>query len=41
MIIMTGRIIAIKDNGFLAVPSLAALICVLHIGMCRKVSLVR
>ena len=37
MIIMTG----LKDNGFLAVSSLAAPICVLHIRMCRKVPLVR
>ena len=37
---MTGMIIAIKDNGFLAVSSLAAPICVLHISMCRKVPLV-
>ena len=31
---MTGLIIAIKDNGFLAVSCLAALICVLLICMC-------
>ena len=37
---MTGLIIAIKDNGFLAVSSLAAPICVLHIRMCHKVPLV-
>ena len=39
MIIMTGLIIAIKDNGFLALSSIAALIYVLHIGMCRTVPL--
>ena len=38
---MTGLIIAIKDSGFLAVSSLAAPICVLHIHICRKVPLVR
>ena len=37
MIIMTGLII--KDNGFLALPSIAAPIYVLHIRMCRKVPL--
>ena len=41
MIIMTGLIIVIKDNGFLAVSSLAVPICVLHIRMCRKASLYR
>ena len=39
MIIMTGLIIAIKDNGFLAVSSIAAPICVLHFRVCRKVPL--
>ena len=39
MIIMTGLIIAIKDNGFLALSSIAAPIYVLHIRMCRKVPL--
>ena len=38
---MTGLIIEIKDNGFLAVSILAAEICVLHIDMCSKVPLVR
>ena len=38
---MTGAIIAIKHNGYLAVSSAAAPICVLHIRMCRKVPLVR
>ena len=41
MIIMTGLIIAIKDNGFLAVSSSAAPIRVLHIRICRRVPLVR
>ena len=41
MIIMTGVITAIKDNGFLAVSRAAAPICVLHIRICRKVPLVR
>ena len=41
MIIMTGLIIAIKDSGFLALASIAAPIYVLHIGMCRKVPLLR
>ena len=41
MIIMTGLIIAIKDNGFLALSSIAAPINVLHIRMCRKVPLLR
>ena len=36
MIIMTELIIAIKDNGFLALSSIAAPIYVLHIRMCRK-----
>ena len=40
MMIMTGLIIAIKDNGFLAVSSLAAPISVLPIRMCRNVPLV-
>ena len=40
MIIMTGLIIAIKDNGFLALSSTAP-IYVLHIRMCRKVPLLR
>ena len=38
---MTGLIIAIMDNGFLAVSSIAAPICVSHIRMCRKVPLLR
>ena len=38
---MTGLIIAIKDNCFLALSSIAALIYVLHIRMCRKVPLLR
>ena len=41
MIIMTGLIIAIKDNGFLALSRIAAPIYVLHIRMCRKVPLLR
>ena len=41
MIFMTGLIIAIKDNGFLALSSIAAPIYVLHIRMCRKVPLLR
>ena len=41
MIIMTGQIIAIKDNGFLALSSIVAPIYVLHIRMCRKVPLIR
>ena len=41
MIIMTELIIAIKDNGFLALSSIAAPICVLHIRMCLKVPLLR
>ena len=41
MIIMTGLIITIKDNGFLALSSIAAPIYVLHIRMCRKVPLQR
>ena len=41
MIIMTGLIIEIKDNGFLALSSIAAPIYVLHICMCRKVALLR
>ena len=41
IIIMTGLIIAIKDNGFLALLSIAAPIFVLHIRMCRKVPLLR
>ena len=40
-IIMTGLIIAIKNNGFLAVSKIAAPIWVLHTCMCRKVSLPR
>ena len=39
MIIMTGLIIAIEDNGFLTLSSIAAPISVLHICMCRKVPL--
>ena len=39
MIIMTGLIIAIKDNGFLALSSIAAPIYVLHIRRCHKVPL--
>ena len=39
MIIMTGLIFAIKDNGFLAPSSIAAPIYVLHICMGRKVPL--
>ena len=41
MIIMTGLIIAIKDNGFLALSSIAAPIFVLHIRMRRKGPLLR
>ena len=41
MILMTGLIIAIKDNGFLTLSSIAAPIYVLHIRMCRKVPLLR
>ena len=41
MIIMTGLFIAIKDNGFLALSRIAAPIYVLHIRMCRKVTLLR
>ena len=41
MIIMTGLITAIKDNGFLALSSMAVPIYVLHICMCRKVPLLR
>ena len=41
MIIMTGLIIAIKDNGFVALLSIAAPIYLLHIHMCRKVPLLR
>ena len=41
MIIMTGVIIAIKDNGILALSSIAAQIYVLHIRMCCKVPLLR
>ena len=41
MIIMTGLIIAIKDNGFLALSSIAVPIYVLHIRMCGKVPLLR
>ena len=41
MILMTGLIIAINDNGFLALLSIAAPIYVLHIRMCRKVPLLR
>ena len=41
MIIMTGLIIVIKDNGFHALSSIAARIYVLHIRMCRKVPLLR
>ena len=37
----TRLIIAIKDNGFLALSSIAAPIYVLHIRMCRKVPLLR
>ena len=39
MTIMTGLIIAIKDNGFLALISIAAPIYVSDIRMCRKVPL--
>ena len=38
---MTGLIIAIKDNGFLALSSIVAPICLLHIHMCCKVPLLR
>ena len=41
MIIMTGLIIAIKDNGFLALSSIAAPIYELHMRKCRKVPLLR
>ena len=41
MIIRTGLIIAVKDNGFLALSSIAALIYVLHIRMCHEVPLLR
>ena len=41
MIIMTGLIIAIKDNSFLTLSSIAALIFVLHIFLCHKVPLLR
>ena len=41
MIILTGLIIAIKDNGFLALSNIAAPIYVLHIRVCRKVPLLR
>ena len=41
MIIMTGLIFAIMDNGFLALSSIAAQIYVLHIRMCHKVPLLR
>ena len=41
MLIMTGLIVEIKDNGFLAVSSIAAPIYVLHICMCHKVPLLR
>ena len=39
MTIVTGLIIAIKDNGFLALISIAAPIYVSDIRMCRKVPL--
>ena len=39
MTIMTGLMIAIKDNGFLALISIAAPIYVSDIPMCRKVLL--
>ena len=39
MTIMTGLIIAIKDNGFLALIGIAAPIYVSDIPMCRKVLL--
>ena len=39
MIIMTGLIIAIKDNGFLSLSSIAAPIYVLHIRKYNKVPL--
>ena len=39
--IMAGLVIAFKDNGFLALSSIAAPIYVLHIRMCRKVPLLR
>ena len=38
---MTGLIIAIKDNGFLTLSSIAPPIYVLHIRMCHKVPLLR
>ena len=38
---MTGLIIAIKDNGFLTLPSIAAPIYESYIRMCRKVPLLR
>ena len=41
MIFMTGLIIAIKNNGFLALSSIAAPIYVLRIRMSRKVHLLR
>ena len=41
MVIMTGLIIAFKDNGFRALSSIAPPICMLHIRMCRKVPLLR
>ena len=41
MIITISLIIAIKDNGFLALSSIAAQIYELHIRMCRKVPLLR
>ena len=41
MIFMTGLIIAIKNNGFLALSSIAVPIYVLRIRMCRKVPLLR
>ena len=41
MIFMTGLIITIKDNDFLALSSIAAPIYVLHICMGRKVPLLR
>ena len=41
MIILTGLIIAIKDNGFLILSSIAAPINVLHIRISRKVPLLR
>ena len=41
MIIITGLIIAIMDNGYIAVSSIAAPVCASHIRKCRKVPLQR